>query len=383
MSEKTLPPSHARLRQAREKGQFGISQEFSKLLKFTIIAEAVFGIEPLWRAMLDQNLSVAVESIAQPWQVRFDGAWSTFTTAALVMLVLAGVSALISLLSVLSQTGFNVAPKAFESGIQKLNPANNLKQLVAPKKFLMLLLGPLKIGVLLMVGYFEIRSQLPNLAQLYRLSPQQGWMMSMQTLHHVERQCLGVLIVLAIIDIALQRYMNYRSMRMDVEEMRRDYKEAEGDPHTKGQRKGIAKQNAMEAPQMRAPGATAVVVNPEHIAVALAYDIREGTLPRIVDKGRDADADLLRKIASERHIPVIKYVGLARQLYATGQTGTYVPRQTLRAVALLCKAVQELSAASYTAGPADEIHEIDEELGNSMLAGQPSTGRRNDHTGVI
>ncbi|MBV6322463.1 flagellar biosynthesis protein FlhB [Duganella violaceipulchra] len=362
MSEKNLPPSEQKRRHARENGEFGLSQEWSKLLKFSLLAETVFGTEPLWREMLERNLQIAIMAIAQPGPARLEGAWSTFTTAVLLMLALAAVSALVSLLATLSQTGFNVAPKALGKGIKKLDVATNLRQLLAPKKFLMAVLGPMKIAALLLPGYVHIRAQLPGLAQLYHLSPRQGWSAAIEMLHQVERRCIGVLIVLALVDVALQRYMSYRGMRMDIQEMRRDHKESEGDPHAKGQRRGIAKQNAMEAP--RAPGTMAVVVNPEHIAVALAYDIRAGGLPRIVGKGRDADADLLRKIAAERRIPIIKYPGLARQLYATGQPGAHVPSHTLRAVALLYRAVQELGAA-----PPGGLQEIDEELGQAMLKG--------------
>jgi flagellar biosynthesis protein FlhB len=365
MSEKNLPPSEQRRRHARENGEFGLSQELAKLLKFTLFAEIVFATEPWWRSMLARDILQAIAAVAQSSRVRLDTAWAAFSGAALLMLVLAGAAAVVSLLAVLGQTNFNIAPKAFDNGIKKLNIASNLTQLLAPKKLMMAVLGPLKIAALLVPGYWHLRAELPGLAQLYRLSPQQGWEAAVGALHQLERQCLGVLVVLVALDIGLQRYMNYRRLRMDREELKRDHKQSEGDPHIKGQRKGIARQNAMEEPSARAPGATAVVVNPQHIAVALAYDAQGDGLPRIVDKGRDADADLLRALAAERRIPLIRYEGLARQLYATGRLGGFVPRHTLRAVALLYRAVQELGE-----GPIDGMHEIDEELGLAMLAGQ-------------
>jgi len=373
VSEKELPPTAQRLRQARERGQLGVSQDLIKTLKFAIISEAAFATEPMWRALLGEVLTGAVLGMSKPLRVHFDGVWIAFFQVVLILAVLACTAAVISLLGVLAQTRFNVAPRAFESGIEKLNPAANLKQLVSGQKLLMLVMGPVKILALLVVCYLEIEEQLPAFVQLHRLSPDQGWQLSVEVLHGIGRRCLGVLVVLVVVDVALQRYMTYRSLRMDIQETRRDYKESEGDPELKGKRKSIAKQNAMEAPKERAPGASAVVVNPQHIAVALAFDFKPGTLPRIVDKGRDEDAFLLRRIAAQRGIPVIKYVGLARQLYATGREGAPVPRHTLRAVALLYRAVQELGAGGAARDVAQEVHEIDEELGQAMLALQ---GRR-------
>ncbi|WP_426162399.1 EscU/YscU/HrcU family type III secretion system export apparatus switch protein [Pseudoduganella sp. R-34] len=365
MSDKTHPPSEQRKRHAREHGEFGLSQELSKLLLWTIGTEAVLAAEPAWRTLLQNDMLQALAAIARPGRVPLDSAWSAFSAAVLIMLCMAGVAALVSALAVLSQTGFNIAPKALEKGTQRFDIGSNLKQLVAPKKFLMALLGPLKMSVLLATGYGCLRDQLPGLAQLYVLTPQQGWLAAMAAMRTVTHHCLGVLLVLVLADLALQRYMNYRSMMMDISEVKRDHKESEGDPHTKGQRKGIAKQNVMEERRSpRAPEADAVVVNPEHIAVALAYSAERDGLPRIVDKGRDGEADQLRALARQRHVPIIKYPGLARQLYATGRVGSHIPSHTLRAVALLYRAIQELEGMAV-----DELHEIDEEIGHAMLAG--------------
>jgi len=368
MSEKNLPPSEQRRRHARENGELGISQELSKLVKYAIFSELAFATAPRWRSLFTGQITQAIAAISRPGRMPLDVPWSAFTTAALLFVVLAAAAALVSVLTTLAQTGFNIAPKAFNNGIKKLNIGSNLKQLFAPKKLMMTLLGPLKTAALLVPGYWHVRARLPALAQLYRADPQQGWEFALQVLRELGHFCLMVLVALVLADLALQRYMNYRSMRMDLEELKREHKQSEGDPHVKGQRKGIAQQNAMEDAPARAPGATAVVVNPEHIAVALAYTIGADELPRIVDKGRDQDADLLRAIAAERGIPIIKYPPLARQLYATGRLGGRVPRPALRAVALLYRAVLELGD-----GPVEGLHEIDEEIGLAVLFGtQPA-----------
>lgn len=75
-------------------------------------------------------------------------------------------------------------------------------------------------------------------------------------------------------------------------------------------------------------------------------------------------------MALAQGIPVIRYVGLARQLYAVGQTGRFVPRDLLAATALLFRAVQELREARQHgsgSGKPSTIHDMNEEMGEHML----------------
>jgi type III secretion protein U len=367
MSEKKFPPSHTRLRQARERGQTGISQDVIKVLKITIIAEIVFASEAQWKALLNAMLSAAVIGIEMPVSVRLDLVLAAIRPVLAISLGLAFAAAAISVFGTLVQTGFNVAPQVLAQSIQKLNPANNLKQLASPKKLFMVIFGAVKLGIALTVAYLEIRKLLPDIAQLFRATPEQTWAACAQVLHSIVRMSIACLFVLAVVDFALQRYMNYRTLRMDIQELKQDSKNEQGDPHIKAARKNVARQIALEPPSPAAPKPTAIVVNPEHIAVALAYNFEPDKLPLVVAKGREEGAVALRELAQQLQIPVIKYAGLARQLYATGREGSSVPRGTLRAVALLYQAVRELSQHSDASTPSDGIYELDEELAQQML----------------
>ena len=90
---------------------------------------------------------------------------------------------------------------------------------------------------------------------------------------------------------------------MTREEVKREYKESEGDPHHKAQRKALHRQLAQGGPARGVQKATAVVVNPTHIAVALRYDTEECEAPYLVAKGREADALALRREARTARNP--------------------------------------------------------------------------------
>ena len=54
--------------------------------------------------------------------------------------------------------------------------------------------------------------------------------------------------------------------------MKQEYKQTEGDPHIKGQRRQLAEELLMHGSIEDVKNADVVVVNPEHIAVALRYN---------------------------------------------------------------------------------------------------------------
>jgi flagellar biosynthetic protein FlhB len=81
------------------------------------------------------------------------------------------------------------------------------------------------------------------------------------------------------------------------------------------------------------PGATVVVMNPTHYAVALKYDTNEAPAPLCVAKGLDSLALKIREVAEANGVPVIEDPPLARALYATVDIDEIIPPAHYEAVA--------------------------------------------------
>lgn len=376
MSEKNLPPTESRVRQAREDGQLGVSQDSLKILRLLVMAELAFATEPLWRGVFNAMLEAALNQVARPKDPGLSMSWSSLVPVLIALLVLAVLPAVIAAIGTLAQTRFNVAGKALGKGFEKLNPGNNLKGLVSGQKLVMAVLGPVRSLLLLTVAWIEIRDGLPHVAQAFRVDAAQGWTLSLAMLRDLEHQCIIVLVFLIVTDILLQRYLVFRQLRMDISEVRRDFKQNEGDPMLKGARKQIGREIVMsDAPAGQRP--SAVVVNPEHVAVSVFYDPEFTDSPLILDKRSDEEALALRRQAREDGVPIVRYVGLARHLLASGEIGQPVPDHTFRAVALLLRVIEEYEKQAPellrpTVKPdEDERHVdlacVDEELGREML----------------
>ena len=153
--------------------------------------------------------------------------------------------------------------------------------------------------------------------------------------------CCAIGAVFAVADYALSRRRWLRGLRMSFDEMKRDAKENDGDPHVRGRRKAFHRDLVRNAVS-RTREASFVVVNPTHVAVALRYAPPAHPVPEILVRASDDAARRVRAIAVERGLPIVENVPLARLLFATGTSGRAIPPETYVAVAQI---VAELTHA--------------------------------------
>ena len=114
---------------------------------------------------------------------------------------------------------------------------------------------------------------------------------------------------------------------MTKQEIKQEVKESEGDPLVKQRQK----QRAMEVLRKNMLGQVSksdiVLTNPTHFAIALRYDPQHENAPRVMAKGEDHLAFLIRNIANKNEIPILENKMLARELYFAVEEGEIVPEQ--------------------------------------------------------
>ena len=107
--------------------------------------------------------------------------------------------------------------------------------------------------------------------------------------------------------------------------MREEYKETEGNPHTRNRIRNLRR--AMRRQKLRADvGKAAVVVtNPTHYAVALGFDFMTMEAPKVLAKGRNLIAEEIKSEARWAGVPILENPPLARSLYRTVEVGQPIP----------------------------------------------------------
>ncbi|MBV9439900.1 MAG: EscU/YscU/HrcU family type III secretion system export apparatus switch protein [Candidatus Eremiobacteraeota bacterium] len=138
--------------------------------------------------------------------------------------------------------------------------------------------------------------------------------------------------VFAFGDAALARRRWLHGLRMSFDEIKRDAKEHDGDPHARARRTRLHRA-VVRGAIARTREASFVVVNPTHVAVALRYAPPQVPVPEILVRARDEGALCVRALAKQCAIPVVEDAALARLLYAQGESGSAIPVETYVAVA--------------------------------------------------
>lgn len=149
-------------------------------------------------------------------------------------------------------------------------------------------------------------------------------------------------LAVAVLDLAFQKKNFAKEMKMEKFEVKQEFKDTEGDPQIKGKRRQMAQEIAYQEGPRAARKARAVVTNPVHIAVALAYDGNIHQAPVILTMGQGVMADAIIKEAVAYNVPVMRNVDLAHTLFELGEISEYVPEETFEALAEILRWIESL-----------------------------------------
>ena len=90
------------------------------------------------------------------------------------------------------------------------------------------------------------------------------------------------------------------------------------------------------------PGATVIITNPTHLAIALKYDSKNMQAPKVVAKGSGFIAEKIKEIARSNRIPIVENKPIARALFKAADIGAFIPLEMYRAVAEILAYVYRL-----------------------------------------
>ena len=333
--EKTEQPTAKRLREARRDGRIARSRLLTSsavtlggLLGFTASAPEGFLRLQEWtaRLFLEQELQGALR----------EGAW---LAARLVGPALGG--ALVAALAVsVATVGFELNASHVAPKLERISPSAGLKRLFSPRSPLELAKALGVVAVVAVLVWSEVEEVGPDALRATWLGGVEGLGLLVERLAALFTRLAWVVVLLGVGDFALARRRHRKELMMTREEVRREHKESEGDPRHKGQRKALHRQLAQGGPARGVQKATAVVVNPTHLAVALRYDAQECEAPYLVDKAREAEALALREEARRLGIPVVRDIPLARSLihYDLGEP---IPEELYQAAAVVLRTAME------------------------------------------
>jgi flagellar biosynthesis protein FlhB len=349
-SEPTEEPTPQRLLKARQSGKVAVSLDFSAALSFVALVAIIAASAPVGVRQLVGLFRSSLTAAAGGGASRFGGAaWAATEVLASMLAIPIGSTLAVAVLAGAMQTGGLFAWPAARPSWMRLSPATGLKKLVAPQTLLEMGKGLLKVTVVLAVAVVSIGREgvraLPRLTGL-RLPSVLAALGELS-----ERLAIRVALALVAwgtIDWLLARRRHRRSLLMTRAEVKREYKEAEGDPHHRSERQRLHRELGEQRMVADVRKADFVVVNPEHIAVAVKYDRDADAAPIVVAKGERLLAERIKQVARESGVPIYRDVGLARALNELPE-GEEIPEALYEAVAELLRVLWEIEKQDLSA----------------------------------
>ena len=336
MAEKTEQPTPRRLREARRKGQIAFSPEVPAAATFlagvVMLAWWVPSVASEFKVLFTAATRAAAKAGSDPLPVVESLGKQAASAGLKVMGPLVLALALAGIALSLVQTGFHMAPSRLVPSPDKLSPSRALKRWFSAQGATDVLKAAVKLAVVLALGYATVTTALGAILALHRASlPAISATLGETARSFAVKAGLAFALVAAADYFLVWRRWK-RDLMMSPDEVRREYKEEEGDPLVKAQRKALHRELAMVQIAAEVRVADAVVVNPTHLAVALRYDRDTMAAPRVTAKGGGEVAAEMLKVARAHDVPVVRDVPLAHALYEVRE-GRYVPQDLYEAVA--------------------------------------------------
>ena len=341
--EKTEQPTPKRLREAREKGDVAKSQDIAPAL--TVLALTVYLVvkgEDIFTRLQEMGNTV-FSTIGLPFEHALGIALGSVGRTALA--IVAPIVALVmgaALVGTLGQVGVLIAFKAAVPKMDNLSPSKWFKKVFSIKNGVDFLKNVLKVTILGITAWMVLRSHLRELFLIPGGDIRLLWSTLGSAAKELTLNVAGIFCVIAMLDYLFQRWQYSKQHMMSKEEVKREYKEMEGDPHIKGKRKQLHQEMISQNALGNVRKAKVLVTNPTHYAVALDYEKDKTPLPIIVAKGEGLLAKRMIEVAKEEGIPIMQNVPLARDLFRNGTENAYIPQDLIGPVAEVLRWVQTL-----------------------------------------
>lgn len=332
--EKRQKATPRRLRDARKQGQVSSSRDLSR----TVTSLVWLLLLVLLPAPFYSHLAELSQSALQLAQRNDPTDLLAFTRQAgkVVLILSAFPIALVAVIGVLVtrlQTGPVFAFDRIKAKLSNISPAAGVKRVFSAANLFETVKGLLKTALIfgfvawIVTTYAEdIRNLVTQPATV--VGEFDHWLHIL-----LLAASSAALLLVSIGDWLFQKFDFLRNLRMSTEEIRRERQTHEGDPQLRSQRRRLQRQWAAGSARQAARSATALVVNPTHIAVALYYEPDSTSVPVVTGAGEGQLAALMRMEAETAGVPVLRSIALARSLYFVCEDDEEVPERLFDAVA--------------------------------------------------
>lgn len=344
--EKTEKATPRKREEVRKRGQVAKSSEVSTAF-ILILVFILLNFMGQWILTRLENVYTATlsNSAAQGELSIHEVQW-LFTTlsleAATVVTPVMAMALVAGLLGNFIQIGFLFSTEPLKMKLERINPIRGFKRIFSLRSLVELIKSLIKITLIGSVVIILLMLRREELFRLAQMDIRQSLALIAKYTFQVGLAVGVVLLFLALLDYLYQRYEFEKNIRMSKQELKEEHKRIEGDPLIRSKIRERQRQMAMRRMMQEVPLADVVVTNPTHYAVALKYEAKEMSAPKVMAKGTGYVALKIKEIAQEHDVPIVENKPLARTLYEQVEIGEEIPEHLFEIVAEILAYVYRL-----------------------------------------
>ncbi|WP_250526674.1 EscU/YscU/HrcU family type III secretion system export apparatus switch protein [Caballeronia sp. GAWG2-1] len=240
MSDKTEKPTPRRLLRAQTDGDIAksahLSTAMSAALWWLLLA---FEAPHTFSGFIHMIDAVSGLDASRSFAWQFKAVLNALLEPGKGALIMLSAGMLANVIPELVQTRGLVSFRRIAPDLKRLNPVEGLKNLFGLKVAFETVLMLFQFAVLIFVAWRVTAEWLVQIEPAYSLDP-----LSQLALASLSHSRLLALVALsqaapAVADYAMQHVLRKRRLRMDKEELKREYRDEHGDPYVKGRRRAL------------------------------------------------------------------------------------------------------------------------------------------------
>jgi flagellar biosynthetic protein FlhB len=340
--EKTEDPTAKKLEDARKEGQVAKSKEISNaaglitlflILKLGLgfFGESFLGVFSSTYEKIPEMIKMTNGFV--PVQNFYSLIGNMMLKILITMAPFLLIGFFVAFLSDYIQVKWKITTKPLQPKLSKINPINGFKRIFSAQSLIELLKAIAKVALIAWVAYTTFKDNYDVIYLLFNMPLWQGVQAAGSLAINFGLKCSIIYVIIALLDFVYQKRKFKKDQMMTKQEVKDEYKQAEGDPQIKGKIRQRMQEASRRRMMQQLPEADVVITNPTHFAVAIKYDSEVASAPIVLAKGEDFLAQKIKEIARENKVEIVENKPLARMLYYNVEIGEQVPPELYQAVA--------------------------------------------------